>query len=49
MTSPATFWHVRLEGPDFGVALKVQLRSEAEAMELAERLGERVGLPVEAP
>lgn len=44
-----TFWHVRLEGPQLGVALKVQIGSEAEARELADRLGGLVGLPVEAP
>lgn len=48
-TRPSTFWHVRLEGPEFGVALKVQLGSEAEAAELARRLGEVVALPVKAP
>ena len=48
-TSPGTFWHVRLEGPGLDMALKVQLGSEAEALGLAERLGERLGVPVEAP
>ena len=49
VTSPGTFWHVRLEGPELGAALKVQLGSEAEALALAERLGEVLGLPVEVP
>ncbi len=49
VTSPGTFWHVRLEGPELGVALKVQLGSEAEALALAERLSEVVAVPVAGP